>query len=130
MLSDELLTSFDGRTTDVATAITMPPQIYTSDEFLAFEREAVFAREWQCVGRSSRIPEAGNFFTTTAGNVEPIIVARGKDLEIRAFSSICQHRGMQVVEGEGSCTKFPCPYLLWSYDLTGRLLGAPAMERT
>jgi phenylpropionate dioxygenase-like ring-hydroxylating dioxygenase large terminal subunit len=37
---------------------------------------------------------------------------------------------MQVVEGEGNCTKFTCPYHMWSYDLTGRLLGAPAMERT
>ena len=37
---------------------------------------------------------------------------------------------MQVVDDEGNCSKFTCPYHLWSYDLTGRLLGAPAMERT
>ncbi len=37
---------------------------------------------------------------------------------------------MQVADGEGNCTKFTCPYHQWSYDLNGRLLGAPAMERT
>jgi phenylpropionate dioxygenase-like ring-hydroxylating dioxygenase large terminal subunit len=117
MLTNELLTSFDASTTDYATAITMPPEIYTSEEFLEFEREAIFATQWQCVGVASRIPEPGDYFTTTTGNGEQIIVARAKDGEVHAFSSICQHRGT-------------CPYHLWSYDLTGRLLGAPAMERT
>ena len=129
ILTAELLDSFDASIADVTIAITMPPEIYTSEEFLRFERDAVFAREWQCVGRASRIPNIGDYFTTTA-NAEPIIVTRAKDREIHAFSAICQHRGMQVVDDEGNCTKFTCPYHLWSYDLTGRLLGAPAMERT
>ncbi len=129
VLSQSLLHSFDASVADVAEAITMPPSIYTSEEFMAFERGALFAREWQCVGVASRVPNVGDYFTTTA-NAEPIIVARAKDESIRAFSSICQHRGMQVAEGEGNCTKFTCPYHLWTYDLTGRLLGAPAMERT
>ena len=49
---------------------------------------------------------------------------------IRAFSAICQHRGMQVAEGDGNCGTFKCPYHHWIYGLDGRLLGAPAMERT
>ena len=129
VLTNELLASFDSSITDVATAQTLPPIIYTSEEFLEFERRALFDREWLCVGRASRVPNAGDWFVADV-NQEKIIVARGKDGEIRAFSSICQHRGMQVVDGEGNCTKFTCPYHLWSYDLTGRLLGAPAMERT
>jgi phenylpropionate dioxygenase-like ring-hydroxylating dioxygenase large terminal subunit len=129
ILTHDLLTSFDASVTDVATAVTLPPEIYTSEEFLGFERRSVFAHEWLCVGRASRIPQVGDYFTTTVNN-EPIIVTRAKDGSVRAFSSICRHRGMQVVDGEGNCTKFTCPYHLWSYDLTGRLLGAPAMERT
>ena len=129
ILTAELLASFDASITDVETAITMPPAIYTSDEFWNFERDAVFATEWQCVGRVSRIPNVGDYFTTTT-NAEPIIVARAKGGEIHAFSAICQHRGMQIADDDGNCTKFTCPYHLWSYDLTGRLLGAPAMERT
>lgn len=129
VLTDDLLSSFDASITDFSTAITMPPVIYTSEEFLEFEREALFAHEWQCVGRADRIPQVGDYFTTTA-NGDPIIVARAKDGSVRAFSSICQHRGMQVADDSGNCTKFTCPYHMWSYDLTGRLLGAPAMERT
>ena len=129
VMTAELLASFAASITDVATAVTLPREIYTEDEFLAFEREALFAHDWLCVGRASRIPEVGDYFTTTA-NGEPIIVARARDHSIRAFSAVCQHRGMQLAEDEGNCTKFTCLYHLWSYDLTGRLLGAPAMERT
>ena len=129
ILTDDLLASFDSSTCEFSKAETMPPVIYTSEEFLEFERAALFDHEWLCVGRASRVTKPGDFFTC-AVNREQIIVARGKDGEVRAFSSICQHRGMQVVEGEGNCTKFTCPYHMWSYDLTGRLLGAPAMEKT
>jgi len=129
LLTNDLLASFDESITDVATAVTLPPVIYTDEEFLHFERDAIFATNWLCVGRSSRIPNVGDYFTTTV-NDESIIVTRAKDGQIHAFSSVCQHRGMQVVVDEGNCTKFTCLYHLWSYDLTGRLLGAPAMERT
>ena len=129
VLTAELLADFDASVSDVSTAVTMPPQIYTSAEFLDFERRALFAREWLCVGRASRIPNVGDYFTANV-NGEPIIVSRAKDGSVHAFSSICQHRGMQVADDTGNCTKFTCPYHLWSYDLTGRLLGAPAMEKT
>ena len=78
LFTDEFLASFDASTTDVATACTLPPEIYTDEAFLAFERRALFGREWLCVGLASQIPEPGDYFTTTA-NGEPIIVARGKD---------------------------------------------------
>jgi phenylpropionate dioxygenase-like ring-hydroxylating dioxygenase large terminal subunit len=129
VLTDDLLASFDSSTCEFSKAETMPPVIYTSEEFLDFERQALFSKEWLCVGRASRIANAGDWFTCVVNN-EHIIVSRAKDGTVHAFSSTCQHRGMQVVDGEGNCSKFTCPYHMWSYDLTGRLLGAPAMERT
>ena len=129
VLTDELLQSFAASIDDVASATTMPPVIYTSDEFLEFEKRTLFDREWLCVGVAGRIPAAGDYFTCVV-NDEPIIVARGKDGAVNAFSAVCQHRGMQVVEGAGNCGSFKCPYHHWIYGLDGRLLGAPAMERT
>src|SRR5690606_3576881 len=61
---------------------------------------------------------------------EPIIVSRDKAGEIRAVSAVCQHRAMQICDGSGNDSKFTCPYHRWSYAHDGRLLGAPAMERT
>lgn len=129
ILDHSLLQSLDSSVADVADAETLPPVLYTSEEFLAFEKKALFDKEWLCVGRASQIPNAGDYLSVTV-NDEPLIVARGKDGEIRAFSAICQHRGMQLVDGPGNCSKFTCPYHHWSFGLDGRLLGAPAMERT
>jgi phenylpropionate dioxygenase-like ring-hydroxylating dioxygenase large terminal subunit len=124
-----LIDALEASVSDVATASTLPPVLYTSPEVLAFEREAVFAHDWLCVGRAERVANVGDWFTVTICD-EPIIVARGKVGELRAMSAVCQHRAMQVCEGAGNDTSFTCPYHHWKYALDGRLLGAPAMERT
>ena len=124
-----LLASLDESVGDVSTASTLPADLYTSPDVLQFEWEAVFAHEWLCVGRVERIPNPGDWFTVTYGN-EPIIVVRDKSGAINAMSAVCQHRAMQVCDGSGTSTTFKCPYHHWTYSLEGRLLGAPAMERT
>ncbi len=129
ILTNETLASLDASVADVAHAATLPPELYTSAEFLGFEKEALFMREWLAVGRAERIPEPGDWFTVDLLG-EPVVVVRGKDGEIRALSAVCRHRAMQVCEGQGHGTTLKCPYHHWTYALDGRLLGAPAMERT
>ena len=128
-MTEELLASLDASSQGVGEAVTLPPALYTSEEVLEFEREAIYAKEWLCVGRAERIPEAGDWFTVTIAR-EPIILVRDKEGGIRAMSAVCQHRAMQVCEGQGNTSTFKCPYHHWIYGLDGRLLGAPAMERT
>ena len=128
VLSRSLLDSFAPSLRDVNEACLLPPVIYTSEEFYAFEREAVYAHEWLCVGRVDQIPEPGDYFTLTLAD-EPLIVVRTKEREVRVLSAVCRHRGMVVAEDKGHCTTFTCPYHHWIYNLDGRLLGTPAMER-
>jgi phenylpropionate dioxygenase-like ring-hydroxylating dioxygenase large terminal subunit len=128
-LTPDLLASLDSSIADVSKAATLPPVLYTSEEVLDFERDALYAKEWLCVGRAERIPNPGDWFTVTITG-EPLIVLRDKEGQIRCLSAVCQHRAMQVCEGEGNSTTFKCPYHHWIYGLDGRLLGAPAMERT
>jgi phenylpropionate dioxygenase-like ring-hydroxylating dioxygenase large terminal subunit len=129
ILNDDLLASFDASTAPVAEAQALPPVIYTSDEFLDFEKRSLFDHDWLCVGRASQVANPGDWFSVTM-NDEPLLVVRGKDEQLRVLSAVCQHRGMQVAEGSGTTTTFKCPYHHWIYGLDGRLLGAPAMERT
>jgi len=129
MLNENLLAGLDASIDDVSTAATLPPELYTSPDVLSFETDAMFMKEWLCVGRSERIPNVGDWFTVTIVD-EPLIIARNKDGQVRAMSAVCQHRAMQVCEGQGNSTTFKCPYHHWNYGLDGRLLGAPAMERT
>jgi phenylpropionate dioxygenase-like ring-hydroxylating dioxygenase large terminal subunit len=114
---------------DVAHAETLPPVCYTDGAFFEFEKEAVFNHEWLCLGRESWAAKAGDYFTTSIIG-EPLVIARNKEGELKAFSAVCQHRAMLVVEGSGNARAFMCPYHHWTYSLDGELLGAPAMERT
>src|SRR5439155_24029145 len=57
---------------------------------------------------------------------ESVMVIRGDDGEVRAFSNVCRHRGSRLVDGTGGCAKvLTCPYHAWSYARDGRLVGVP-----
>ena len=113
----------------VEEAETLPPLCYTDAAFYEFEKAALFDREWLCLGRASWAANPGDYFTSSIVG-EPLIIARNKAGELKAFSSVCQHRAMLVAEGSGNTRAFMCPYHHWTYSLDGELLGAPAMERT
>ena len=142
----KLARELDPSDRDVADASMLPSECYTSPDFFAFEKRALFAREWLCVGRASDVPDRGDYFTTTVAD-EPLLVVRGNDDQIRVLSAVCRHRGMVITdpvpkarahwwdteptETAGNCPHaFRCPYHYWTYDLTGRLIGAPDMQRT
>jgi phenylpropionate dioxygenase-like ring-hydroxylating dioxygenase large terminal subunit len=109
-------------------AAMLPRECYTSPEFFDFERVAVFARSWICVGREEQIPKAGDYLAPNVAG-EPLLVVRTADGTIRAMSAVCQHRGQLISCEAGSAARsFRCPLHFWTYDLNGRLLGAPRME--
>jgi Rieske 2Fe-2S family protein len=110
-------------------ARTMPGEYYTSPDILAEERERIFAREWSCVGRASRIPARGDYMLRTVAG-ESLIIVRGPDHGLRALFNICRHRGTRIctaASGRFSGT-IQCPYHAWTYTTDGRLIGAPHMQ--
>ena len=112
-----------------AGALTMPRERYTSDAILRDERERIFTRSWNCVGRSSRLMKPGDFIVRSVAG-ESIIVLRDRGGELRAFFNVCRHRGTQicnVTSGQFSET-IQCPYHAWTYSTDGRLIGAPHMQ--
>ena len=122
---------FDGMSSsalEVNRAQMLPPACYTDAAFYEFEKDAIFAKEWLCVGRQEWVAKTGDFFTAMHMG-EPIVIVRGRDDVIRAMSSVCQHRAMLVAEGRGNTRAFLCPYHHWAYSLDGQLVHAPAMER-
>ena len=129
LIDAEFIRGLESSTRALADAETLPPACYTDAGFYAFEKEALYAHEWLCVGREDWAADPGDFFTTQIVG-EPIVVARDMAGTLRAMSSVCQHRAMLVAEGSGNARGFVCPYHHWSYGLDGKLVGAPAMGRT
>ncbi len=108
-------------------AWTLPPDAYTSAQIFEKERDTLFSTGWLCVGRVEQFAEVGDYRCIDLP-AQPIVVVRGRDDEIRAFSRVCLHRAMPVAEGSGNATRFVCPYHNWTYELTGQLRSAPMME--
>jgi len=128
LLTDEFVASFDSSIVDVNEAQTLPPQCYVSDEFYEFEKRAVFDREWLCVGRDAWLQKPGDYFTSFHVN-EPIVILKDQEGVVRAYSNVCQHRGMLLAEGHGNTRNLLCQYHHWCFGLDGKLIGAPAMDR-
>ena len=104
---------------------TLPGRDYHAPEVFAFERDAVFASSWMCVGRAEQLPEPGDYLTAEVAGETPIVL-RGEDGVLRAFANTCRHRGTMLLEGSGSVRKvIKCPYHAWTYALDGRLAGSP-----
>lgn len=60
----------------------------------------------------------------------PVIILRDLKGTLRAFANSCRHRGSELLEGSGNCKLISCPYHSWTYELDGKLRGAPEMDKT
>ena len=107
-------------------ATAMHPGLYRSEDVLALEHEEIFAKEWLCLGRTSDIPNAGDYLTFAIGD-QPVVAFRTSDGAIKTHANVCLHRMMRLLDGCGNAKRIVCPYHAWTYDIEGRLIGAPHM---
>jgi len=112
---------------DLSLAATIPAAWYRDPAVLQIEHDRVFARTWQLVGHADQVRLPGDYFTCTVAD-EPIVVCRGEDGAVRAFSSVCRHRGGPVAQGVGHRKSLQCAYHGWTYALDGRLLTTPEFD--
>ncbi|MBI3925148.1 MAG: aromatic ring-hydroxylating dioxygenase subunit alpha [Armatimonadetes bacterium] len=107
-------------------AVTPPSSWYIGPGFLEVERQTVFRRSWQAVGRLDQVPGNGDYFTGQFMG-EPYVVVRDHGGVLRAFYNVCRHHAAGVAQETGSLEEFVCPYHSWTYRLDGRLKRAPRM---
>ncbi|MEP7349207.1 MAG: aromatic ring-hydroxylating dioxygenase subunit alpha [Sphingorhabdus sp.] len=104
---------------------SLPAWTYDDADFFAAETESVFAPSWQIVCHVSDVPDKGDWHSLDYLG-ESVIVVRGDDDQLRAFTNVCRHRGSRLLDGTSGCAKkLVCPYHAWTYDLDGRLTGVP-----
>ncbi|MEJ7810114.1 MAG: SRPBCC family protein [Gemmatimonadaceae bacterium] len=113
---------------NIARAATIPARLYVDPVYLELERERIFARTWQLVGRAEQVRETGEFFTAEVAG-EAIVVLRD-GAALRGYHNVCLHRAGPVAQGCGKRQTLQCRYHGWTYSLRGELLRAPEMEGT
>ncbi|MEP6915706.1 MAG: aromatic ring-hydroxylating dioxygenase subunit alpha [Acidobacteriota bacterium] len=110
-------------------ASTLPAAYYVDGAYFRREMDALFGGMWVCAGRAEQIARPGQFFVRQLLG-ESIIITRSQSGRISAFYNVCRHRGTRLcADDEGKFAgSIQCPYHAWTYDLDGRLIGAPHME--
>jgi len=114
--------------------LTIGAEAYVSEHYARAERDKLWTRVWQQVGRVEEIPEVGSYLTYDILD-DSILIVRAAPDEIRAFHNVCSHRGRRLVEtpdgARNACGKrnhFVCGFHAWRYDLAGRCTHVTQMD--
>lgn len=108
---------------------TRPNAIFTGQERFDAEQARIFRRFPVPVTLSALLPEPG-MVTAHDGYGVPLMIARTKSGEVKAFLNACQHKGSKLLEDcevhkRGRVT---CPYHAWTYAIDGKLIGVARNE--
>lgn len=111
---------------DLAEPVTYGVEAYVSEDYVRAERDKLWRKVWQQVGRVEELPEVGAFLTYDILDDSIIVVRTGPET-IKAYYNVCSHRGRRLVDtppGEknarGEKVRFVCGFHGWTYDLEGR----------
>jgi phenylpropionate dioxygenase-like ring-hydroxylating dioxygenase large terminal subunit len=111
---------------DLSDPMTIPVEAYVSQEYARAERDKLWRKVWQQVGRVEEIPEVGSYLTYDVLD-DSIIVVRTGPNEFAAHHNVCMHRGRKLVDNaEGAKNavgrarkSFVCGFHGWTYGLDG-----------
>src|SRR4029450_13284507 len=79
--------------------VSLPGWLYHDDEFFEAEKRAFLRAAPQVVCHQSELANPGDWRSIDFLG-ESVIVIRGDDGEVRAFTNVCRHRGSRLLGGE------------------------------
>jgi nitrite reductase/ring-hydroxylating ferredoxin subunit len=103
----------------------MKSEDYAQGDAFQAEKRTIFSTEWLPVCAEAQLARPGDFLSAPVGGWS-VVAVRDKAGEVRVLRNACRHQNMPVVGvPAGNCESFRCRFHGWTYDLTGRFLGAP-----
>lgn len=128
-MDDPSVTAIKPRDVMPMGALTLPARYYVDPVVFQRELDTLFGGMWFYAGRSEEVSRAGQYVVREINGFS-VIVSRSPTGDVRAFHNVCRHRGTRLcadLSGQFAGS-IQCPYHAWTYDLEGRLLGAPHMD--
>jgi len=105
------------------TATQLPLSWYFDSDITEIEQRTLFARGPGYVGNELMVPNVGDYYVLDWCDNGKVLV-RG-DTGIELLSNVCRHRQGIILNGRGNARNLVCPLHRWTYDLQGKLMGAP-----
>lgn len=119
---------------ELTEAVSIPVAAYVSEQYARDERDLLWRKVWQQVGRVEEIPEVGQYLSYEILD-DSIIIVRSAEDQIKAYHNVCAHRGRRLVDKQpgardarGTTQQFVCGYHGWRYDLKGENTRIPHRE--
>jgi choline monooxygenase len=101
----------------------LPMSWYFDPRLDALERTLLFDNGPGYVGHELMVPNQGDYFSLGWMNHAKVLVRNAGAVEL--LSNVCRHRQSVMLKGRGNVENIVCPLHRWTYDLEGKLLGAP-----
>jgi phenylpropionate dioxygenase-like ring-hydroxylating dioxygenase large terminal subunit len=105
----------------------LPIDWYLNPEVYALEINHLFSQSPKYVGHELMAPNAGDFLTLSWLNDAKALVNQNGNVNL--ISNVCRHRQAIMLTGKGHTNHIVCPLHRWTYDLSGKLLGAPHFKQ-
>jgi phenylpropionate dioxygenase-like ring-hydroxylating dioxygenase large terminal subunit len=122
----------------------LPVSWYFSQEIFDLEQRLIFDAGPQYVGHELMVPEVGDYHTLAWMDHGSMLVRNAPGPHgVKLLSNVCRHRQAVMLEGRGNLGGGPsssqgcsasggghivCPLHRWTYDVEGRLKGAPHFQ--
>lgn len=119
-------------------AFSLARNYYVDPQIFLQEKTRIFFRQWLMLGRHDDLfPPQNESSSQTVRYYSgefagaPLLLVESTPGHLEAFHNVCRHRGATLVNaGCGALRNgiLTCPYHAWSYDSSGKLVGAPNMQ--
>ena len=124
------------RLDDVSARSQLSVTTYFSDELFRREMELIYQHGPRYLGHELAVPEVGDFYALPQEGEGRALVRTAQGVAL--ISNVCRHRQALMLQGRGNTRgnggggatggQIVCPLHRWTYDLKGKLLGAPLFE--
>ena len=104
-------------------ATQLPIEWYFDSKIFELEKQHLFAQGPGYVGHELMVPNVGDYQVQNWPDAGKVLVRNEHGIEL--LSNICRHRQALILNGRGNAKNIVCPLHRWTYDMQGKLLGAP-----
>ncbi len=106
----------------------LPVHWYFDPAVYALEKKLLFEQGHGYAGHELMVPQAGDYRALETYDGTRVLVRNAEGVEL--LSNVCRHRQARMLDGAGNARNIVCPLHRWTYDLQGKLMGAPHFPET
>ncbi len=105
------------------TSPQLPVDWYIDPHIHQIEQQLFFAQGPNYIGHELMTPNVGDYHSLEWMDHAKTLVCTEQGIEL--LSNICRHRQAIMLKGRGQAKNIVCPLHRWTYDMNGKLIGAP-----